>query len=567
MPDVSKSKSKRKQIKDLLDSEEKKPRLDNQKSKISLHQAASKGDKESILQYIENGSDLNLKDHKGWTPLLLSLENKHLEIAQILIKHGADIKSKNKEGTTSLHIASELGSIELTKAMIEKNAEINAKDKKGFTPLHYVSNSEFANQEMVQLLLESGANLKEVSNFGQTPLHLAVVCGLVDMTKVLLKKGSDVNAKSLKKLTPLQMAIKHAPEETDEQKAKLRDIVSLMIEHGAKVDEKALTLGVKESNPEVCKILFSNFENAKKTINKENSSLLHLALQSKYYDTLQILIDYGGDVNAKDNKGFTLLHKALMKDEEDEVEDVTVEILVKNGANLNIKTKSGKTAFDLAFDSGNELAMDLLMKHGAIVNKKKKINMSLHQAVFAGYEGITKHLLSKGADIDAIDKNGCTPLFIAAREDLKEIVNILIRNGASIDAKANSQDWTPLHIATYHKHHEIVKMLVDSKANVNEVMYTSTHHVTPIHFAIMNKDLDVTKLLVDNGADINFKMTPDGLTPIHLALSLQDDLPQIVSTLLKYGASTVIRDDTGYTPIELALNNRAFKMFMYAGLK
>ena len=428
MPDISKPQSKRKLIRDLLDSEEKKPRLDNQKSKISLHQAISKGNEKCILQYIENGSDLNMKDHKGLTPLLLALKHNQLEIAKILIKHGADIELANKGGRTPLHFAIELGSIELTKAILERNANINAKDKKGMTPLHYASAFDFDNpdmaqllianganlkevsdlgttplhlaagkgfvniarfllqkgsdinakdkkgfsalhyasdstekQNMVQFLIDNGANLKEVSHLGITPLHLAVNSVLVNIARLLLEKGSDANAKDSKHLGPLHFAIEDVLEENDEQYAKIKDLVSLLINYGAKVDKTALTMVVKKGTPEVCEILFSKLENAKETINKDHSSLLHLALKSRFYKILQILIDYGGDVNSKDKKGFTLLHKALLKDEEAEEteEDITIEILAKNGANLNIKTKSGKTAFDLAFDSGNESAMDI----------------------------------------------------------------------------------------------------------------------------------------------------------------------------------------------------------------
>ena len=453
MPDISKSKSKRKIIRDLLDSEEKKPRLDNQKSKISLHQAISKGDKETVIEHIENGSDLNLKDNKGWTPLLLALRDVHLEIAAILIKHRASVKSTNKDGVTPLHLAIQLGSMELSKAILERNANINAKDKKGLTPMHYASDSEFDNpdiaqflinnganledvshlgttplhmaagkgfvniarfllhkgsdinakdkkgfsalhyasdstekQNMVQFLIDNGANLKEVSYLGITPLHLAVDSGLVNIARLLLEKGSDANAKDSKHLGPLHFAIEDVLEENDEQYAKIKDLVSLLINYGAKVDKTALTMAVKKGTPEVCEILFSKLENAKETINKDHSSLLHLALKSRFYKILQILIDYGGDVNSKDKKGFTLLHKALLKDKEAEEteEDITIEILAKNGANLNIKTKSGKTAFDLAFDSGNESAMDI------------SLNINNEMSVRPCVRNFSKRLIAEG---------------------------------------------------------------------------------------------------------------------------------------------------------------------------
>ena len=60
-------------------------------------------------------------------------------------------------------------------------------------------------------------------------------------------------------------------------------------------------------------------------------------------------------------------------------------------------------------------------------------------------------------------------------------------------------------------------------------------------------------------------MTPHGITPLYYAI--YRNFKQLALTFLQYGASTVIKNDDGLTPFELALRKRAFKMFMYAGLK
>ena len=82
MPDSSNSISKRKQ--NSHNSFENKLKLDIQVG-LSLHQASSKGDKASILQHIKDGSDLNAKDHSGWTPLHLALQYNQMEIACLLV--------------------------------------------------------------------------------------------------------------------------------------------------------------------------------------------------------------------------------------------------------------------------------------------------------------------------------------------------------------------------------------------------------------------------------------------------------------------------------------------------
>jgi ankyrin repeat protein len=69
---------------------------------ISILEAANKGDIETIKQRLEAGTDVNVKDPHGGTPLHRAAMNGHKEIAELLIAKGADVNAKNKFDSTPL---------------------------------------------------------------------------------------------------------------------------------------------------------------------------------------------------------------------------------------------------------------------------------------------------------------------------------------------------------------------------------------------------------------------------------------------------------------------------------
>ena len=95
-----------------------------------------------------------------------------------------------------------------------------------------------------------------------------------------------------------------------------------------------------------------------KNVNHSNCNLngetvLHLAIEKNNIMLLEKLLNLGLDINSKDNNGITPLHLAVMKAENMSV----IEFLIKNGADKNLKTLFGETAFDLALE--NEILNNL----------------------------------------------------------------------------------------------------------------------------------------------------------------------------------------------------------------
>jgi len=95
-------------------------------------------------------------------------------------------------------------------------------------------------------------------------------------------------------------------------------------------------------------------------------------------------------------------------------------------------------------------------------------SMSIHDAARDGnIEVVKQHIAAKlGADVNAKDKLGRTPLHLATQGDHKEITELLIAEGADVNAK-HEEGWTPLHLAALYDHKEIAELLIAKGADVN----------------------------------------------------------------------------------------------------
>lgn len=97
-----------------------------------LFQAIATGDKETVVDIVENGFDLKKRDHVGRTSLQLAIMNKNTEIANYLVNAGARITSRLVDGRTPLHLAAQLGLADVVRLLLErsKKNEIKAEEEK-----------------------------------------------------------------------------------------------------------------------------------------------------------------------------------------------------------------------------------------------------------------------------------------------------------------------------------------------------------------------------------------------------------------------------------------------------
>jgi ankyrin repeat protein len=121
-----------------------------------------------------------------------------------------------------------------------------------------------------------------------------------------------------------------------------------------------------------------------------------------------------------------------------------------------------------------------------------RLMTGLHLAGYFGIESIVKLLLDTGADVEAKDGNGQTPLLWVAQGGNEAVVKLLLDAGADIEAK-DSNDQTPLLRAAKNGHEAIVKLLLDKGVDIN---VENANGQTALLLAVHNEHSNVSQLLM-----------------------------------------------------------------------
>ncbi|MCC6003798.1 MAG: ankyrin repeat domain-containing protein [Thermofilum sp.] len=125
-------------------------------------------------------------------------------------------------------------------------------------------------------------------------------------------------------------------------------------------------------------------------------------------------------------------------------------------------------------------------------------------------------------------------------------VRELLRKGANANAR-DEGGWTPLHWAALYGLADVAKLLLEHGANVNA---KNKDDVTPLHFAAAMGFVEVARLLLEHGANMNAKSKDEGWTPLHAAAAV--GRAEFARLLLERGADPSIRDKDGRTPLDVA---------------
>ncbi|EAY16292.1 hypothetical protein TVAG_423450 [Trichomonas vaginalis G3] len=196
------------------------------------------------------------------------------------------------------------------------------------------------------------------------------------------------------------------------------------------------------------------------------------------------------------------------------------EYFLSNGANINARSKQGKTtALHYAAMYNCYQAAEFLISHGIYIDAKQDTGMNaLHKAANFNSIEIAAVLISHGIDIIGKDFHGKTALHYASEDDNKEIANLLISHGADINAKEN-YGFNPLHIATLKNHQDIVNLLVISGADTN---LTNIENRTALHIAAENGYLEIANMLLLHSASINI-IDENGYTALDIAIEFNNE--------------------------------------------
>jgi ankyrin repeat protein len=326
-----------------------------------------------------------------------------------------------------------VGSRDLIKLLLDAGIDVNARAGRGDTPIHWAASSN--SREIVEMLIVEGADIGIIDSDHGTLLHSAAPNRRKDVMELFIKKGLDVNAQKSNGETPLHVAAQSGN----------KDVVELLIAHGANVNAKAEAF----------------FEGYSVDEGPDNQATpLHFAVSSDSKDTqgiVEILVKNGADVNARIRDGKTPLH-VLVKNSEESVKTETAtgftmssvekssgksiaEFLIASGADVNAKDRWGNTPFDyiVLFHLNSMKLADLLIAKGATL-KESFINSQDN-----------KHRN------DPNDTNYFL-LHRAAAGGSQHLAELLLAKGVDVNSR-DSENKTPLFWAEKYGHREVAALL------------------------------------------------------------------------------------------------------------
>jgi hypothetical protein len=150
---------------------------------------------------------------------------------------------------------------------------------------------------------------------------------------------------------------------------------------------------------------------------------LHVAAATGRYILVELLLKEGAEVDAPNRDGQSPLYVALMARRTRVAEE-----LVTAGAQFDPSALLRELALN---DVGDRDAIRFLLAQGAKIDQADANgDTALHLAVSRDYRVVVKHLINAGADVNAVNGAGATPLAIALEVGSPEIVDMLRRNGA-----------------------------------------------------------------------------------------------------------------------------------------
>jgi uncharacterized protein len=197
------------------------------------------------------------------------------------------------------------------------------------------------------------------------------------------------------------------------------------------------------------------------------------------------------------------IFEALKDNDIDKVDD----FLSKNPQLINTRAENGETLFLLTVYYGRKEIRELLLQKGYLPDH--------FEAAASGNLARIKELLEDNRDlVNTFSEDGFTPLGLAAFFGHLEIVRYLLSINADVNIRANNNFRVmPLHSAVASKNYEIVKLLLEYGADPNA---KQQQDITPIHQAADNGDLEMIKLLLKHHADKNVR-TKSSITPVDFA--------------------------------------------------
>ncbi|XP_052083811.1 uncharacterized protein LOC127721184 isoform X2 [Mytilus californianus] len=541
----------------------------NKQNVTPLFIASQRGHVDIVKLLIQNGADVNKCKENGASPLFVACHEGHLEIVKFLHKSKADVNlCKHQKllgetdkigleikGISPLFIACKIGSSEIVQFLLDHKADTEISTEIGKTPL--IISLQNGHEEIARLLIKGKCNVNHSMDNGYRPLTVVAGKGQVKIIQMLIENNANVNISNHETISSKSICEKNIPCKNNIPPSPLSmaslnnhlEVVKVLIQNGADIDYRgvegatALFEASERGNIEVVKYLLS----MKASVNiptYRGRTPLFVAVQRRLLQIATILLQNNANVNQCRNDGVSPLLRATIHGDAK-----LIELLLRNKADPNLATAEGlypimsaarqghsellvlilnsdaqidatnikdQTALWIAAFYGKKEYMQCLLDHQANIHSTDQDDESVLLAACRHADvPLIQCLVDAGSNVNFCNKNSISPLFRAVELGNLNVAKYLISAGANVNLQTTDKH-TALIIAVHLSHLEMVELLIHNKADVNA---TNGKEHPCLWEAILNGNKHIVSLLLENGA--NCEMTIEGKTPLVLAQELK----------------------------------------------
>jgi len=483
-------------------------------------------------------SNYNIRSADGMTPLHYIARGGYMGYLAFLLEKGANVNLKNASGASPLHEAARSGNIKVMQTLIDNRAEINAQDAKGNSVLH-IAVPAASHLEAINLFLSSGANVNLQDEHGDSPLHIAILLNRnEEIIRNLLARGADVTIRDIDGKTPLYLAIER----------NRANFIPILLEYDSDifaVDNKGITPFERAFSIDPYIVLsLINDKTALKN-DSEGNTILHLTTRSVSMGNTYIIneiLNHGALIDARNRAGDTSLTIAVRQNDEE-----AGLLLLSRGADIFAVNARGESPLYLTFPSPerrNSTLRQWMLNQQTLSAHDGLGNTALHYIAQWCFDTMVPVLVKMGANIEAVNATGETPLFAAVKQDSPYTIKALLDSGGSLNAR-DSLGNSLLHAAVRWNAIKSAEPLLDKGLDIN---CHALNGKTPLHDSIRWWMTEIMLLLLRRGADIEVR-DAEGNTPFMEAI-LAGNSPSM-EQLFRRGADVKTRNFKGDTALHI----------------
>lgn len=383
--------------------------------------------------------------------------------------------------------------------------------KDDVTPLYYAT--QLGKVDIMRVLLEKGANVNATRKNGMTPLFVAASKGYLDAFQLLLDYDADPNSKRNDGLTPIFVVLqKNRLNMLEVLLSKNRDIqqaiedgyipLSTPINVNHVINDSGVTplyTAIEIGDIEMIQVLLNTGADPNREV--YDSTLLFKAIEIGRLDIVEALLDAKADPNkelfhldpAKEDQ--TPITLAIRKNQLD-----ILDALLKRNADPNKTQYNGKTPLEIALESKNvNIVQRLLNENIDNVDVILTTGLTaLQTAVYAGQTDIVKMLLHKHANPYIAGPDGETALFYAAMQGDVEISKLILTT-IKFDESQHAIKMSAEKLRSFVKKHDLVmpeddlEQFIDAKKS-SQTFFSPEFYVSPSEIANLTGYTDVRDL-------------------------------------------------------------------------